>query len=133
MTADEARIEAVRRWMEMADDALEVARRETTAGPAAAVNRAYYACFYAASAVLLFEGHKFVKHTGVRSGVHKHLVKTGRVPQEIGKKYNLLMKARVEADYQAIVRCTAEEAADAVAAAESIVTELKRLLLSGIL
>jgi uncharacterized protein (UPF0332 family) len=28
--------------------ALEVARREKTAGPAAAVNRAYYACFYAA-------------------------------------------------------------------------------------
>ncbi len=133
MTSDEARIEAVRRWMEMADDALESARREQAAGPAAAVNRAYYSCFYAASAVLLLEGHTFVKHTGVRGGVHKHLVKTGRLSQEVGKRYTELMNARVAADYQAIVRCTAEDAADAVQAAESVVAELKRLLPSGLL
>ena len=65
MTADEARHEAALRWMEMAEDALAVARREKLAGPAAAINRAYYACFYAASALLVFEGHRFIKHSGI--------------------------------------------------------------------
>ena len=44
------------------------------------------------------------------------------------QKYNLLMKARVAADFQVFVHCTAEDAADAAQAVESIVTELKRLL-----
>lgn len=128
MTSEEARREAVQRWIEMAEDALEVAQREKTLGPAAACNRAYFACFYAASAVLLNEGHKFVKHTGVRSALHKHLVRTGRVSQDIGKKYDTLMKARIVADYQAIVRCSVEDAAEAVQTAELVLAELQRLL-----
>ena len=35
-----------------------------------AVNRLYYACFYAASAILLLKGYSSPKHTGVRSLFH---------------------------------------------------------------
>jgi uncharacterized protein (UPF0332 family) len=107
VTFQEAQFEAARRWVAMAEDALNVARRETKTGPAAAVNRAYYACFYAATAALVFEGHKFVKHSGVRSAVHKNFIKTGRLSASVGQMYDDLMKSRVEADYQAIIRCTA--------------------------
>lgn len=128
MTPDEARIEAARRWYAMAEEAMESAGREKTLGPAAAVNRAYYACFYAASAVLLMEGQRFVKHAGVRSAFHRFLVKTGRVPADLGRQYDALMKARVGADYRAMERCTAEDASRAVQSAEIIVTALKQLL-----
>ncbi len=40
-----------------------------------AVNRAYYACFYAASAVMLQQGKQFVKHAGLRSAIHRDLSK----------------------------------------------------------
>ncbi|TVP69337.1 MAG: HEPN domain-containing protein [Leptolyngbya sp. LCM1.Bin17] len=35
-----------------------------------AANRAYYACFYAASAVMLHRGRQFVKHSGLRGAIH---------------------------------------------------------------
>src|SRR5947208_2156058 len=67
-------------WMRRADESLASTRLEEATGHYHfAVNRAYYACFYAASAVLLQEGCKFVKHSGVRSAVHQDLVKTGRL------------------------------------------------------
>jgi uncharacterized protein (UPF0332 family) len=68
MTADEARAQNVEYLLQSAGEALESARAEHAAGrDRFAMNRAYYACFYAASAVLLNEGRHFVKHAGVRA------------------------------------------------------------------
>ena len=54
MSEDEARRAVIQHLMDKADKALAAARREHTAGDLdLAVNRVYYACFYAASAVLL--------------------------------------------------------------------------------
>ena len=62
-------------WLRKAGDALQSARSEAQAGRLDfAVNRAYYACFYAASAVLPRMGKKFVKHSGLRAAVHQDLV-----------------------------------------------------------
>jgi len=41
------------------------------------VNRLYYACFYAVSALLIQQGLSSSKHTGVRSLFNRHYVKTG--------------------------------------------------------
>ena len=76
MTDETARREVAEYWMDRTDSALASAASE----PAArrydfAANRAYYACFYAASAVLLAAGRKFTKHSGVRGAVHQDLVK----------------------------------------------------------
>ncbi len=42
-----------------------------------AINRAYYALFYAVSALLLEEGRRFSKHSGVRAAFNRDLVKPG--------------------------------------------------------
>ncbi|MBN2562960.1 MAG: HEPN domain-containing protein [Phycisphaerae bacterium] len=85
MTEEEARRDVVRYWLGQARDALASAHSEAAAARLNfAVNRAYYACFYAASAVLLSEGRKFVKHSGVRAALHRHLVKTGRIEPDLG-------------------------------------------------
>lgn len=55
----------VRYWLEKAQEALESAKSEYKAGRLSfAVNRIYYACFYAVSAVLRERGKKFKKHKG---------------------------------------------------------------------
>lgn len=49
------------------------------------VNRLYYACFYAVSALLLSENMSSPKHSGVRSLFNQHWVKKERVIKELGK------------------------------------------------
>ena len=131
MTRQEAKREVARIWMEKADDALSTARRESELSPASALNRAYYACFYAATAVLITEGRHFVKHAGVRSAIHKYLIREGRLPKELGDAYENLMTMRQNADYEAIVSWTPQQAAEAIEAAERIVSGLRILLPSG--
>ncbi len=128
MTRDEARREAARLWMEKADDALRTAKREQELSPASSLNRAYYACFYAASAVLLTEGRHFVKHAGVRSALHKHLIHNGRLCKELGDAYDSLMSTRQKADYETLVSWTPEQAAEATRVAGHIVAALRDLL-----
>lgn len=42
-------------------------------------SRAYYAAFYAATALLISRNLKFAKHSGVLSAIHQHFVKTGNL------------------------------------------------------
>jgi uncharacterized protein len=66
----------------------------------AAVNRVYYAVFYAASALLLSEGHASSKHSGVLSLFNRLWVKTGRLPRTMGSFYVTMFDRRQKGDYQ---------------------------------
>ncbi|MFH0812683.1 MAG: HEPN domain-containing protein [Pseudomonadota bacterium] len=81
------------------------------------INRLYYACFYAVSAVLLKHGLASSKHTGVRGLFNTHFIVTGIIPKDYGRLYNLLFKYRQQSDYEdfftideAIVKQWIEEA-----------------------
>ena len=63
------------------------------------VNRLYYACFYAVSALLLVEGKSSSKHSGVRALFNKEWVKTGRVSSQYGRFYRRLYDSRQQGDY----------------------------------
>jgi uncharacterized protein (UPF0332 family) len=83
-----------------ANDTLEDARilaRESRWS--ACVNRLYYACFYAVSALLVTDGLSSSKHAGVRSLFNNHYVKSGKIPKEIARIYNDLFEKRQEGDY----------------------------------
>lgn len=47
------------------------------------VNRLYYACFYAVSALLLTKGLSSAKHSGVRSLFHQEFVKPAVINTEL--------------------------------------------------
>ena len=64
------------------------------------VNRLYYACFYAVSAVLATEGRSSSKHSGVMSLFDQHWIKPGRMPGDMGDFYHLLFKQRQKGDYE---------------------------------
>jgi uncharacterized protein (UPF0332 family) len=63
------------------------------------VNRLYYACFYAVSALLALHDLSSVRHTGVRSLFNQHFVKTGKIPEELAQLYNDIFERCQESDY----------------------------------
>lgn len=129
MTEDQARDEVINYWRHQAREALASARSELSAGRLQfAINRAYYACFYAASAVLLRDKQKFVKHKGVRAAVHKNLVKAGRLGTKWGSVYDRLFEGRHEADYQDLVHLEPEAVTESVEQADLFVAEMEILL-----
>lgn len=69
----------------------------------ACVNRLYYACFYAISALLIQDGLSSSKHAGVRSLFNRYYVKTGKVPKDMARVYNDLFERRQESDYMDFV------------------------------
>jgi len=122
MKEEMARQEVIKYWMEKAYESLQSARSEQQAGRFVfAINRGYYACFYSASAVLLREGEKFSKHTGVRAAVHRSLVKTGKIDSSWGRFYDLIFNSRQRGDYQELVAFSHEETEELISQAEGFV------------
>ncbi|MCA9996137.1 MAG: HEPN domain-containing protein [Anaerolineales bacterium] len=64
-----------------------------------AVNRAYYAIFYATNALLTTKGLERSKHSGVIAAFRQHFVKTGIVPIELSDFFGEAMSERHIADY----------------------------------
>lgn len=86
--------------MERATETLEDARILARAERwNACVNRLYYACFYAVSALLVADGLSSSKHTGIRSLFNSQYVKPGKIPKDLARIYNDLFERRQEGDY----------------------------------
>jgi len=129
LTQDEARQQIIHYWVRKADAALSSARSEYQARRYDfSINRLYYACFYAASAVLLQAGKKFVKHAGVRGAVHQDLVKTGRLDPTWGRAYDRIFENRQSADYVELCEFEPEQVTEMLREAEGFVAQMKRLL-----
>lgn len=90
--------------LQRAHETLEEARLLLDAGHVnACVNRLYYACFYAVSALLMTRNMSTSKHTQLRSLLHRDYVKPGHIPAEMGKHFDLLFDSRQESDYVDLV------------------------------
>ena len=64
------------------------------------INRLYYACFYAVTALLLKHDFASSKHNGVRALFNSHFIVPGIIPKDFGRLYNLLFKYRQQSDYE---------------------------------
>ena len=111
MSSEEGALkEVVSYWIEKANDSLNASQDDLKAGRFSfSVNRIYYACFYAVSAVLLQKGLRFKKHSGVRAAFHKHIVKTAMMSREHGQFYDEIFEARQRGDYIELVRFEKEQ------------------------
>ena len=76
----------------------------------AAINRAYYAIFYAANALLATKKLARSKHSGVLSAFRQHFVKTGILSSELSDIYGQVMEDRHEGDYEIITATSKEDA-----------------------
>lgn len=103
-----------------AEEALRTAEADLAVSFDAAASRAYYAAFYAVSALFALEGSEFVKHSAVHVAVHRDLVKSGRWPLALGKDYSRLLRLRETGDYGGGRHVQEKEAHDAVFTAKRI-------------
>ena len=86
--------------MTRANETMEDARILANTGQwNACVNRFYYACSYAVSALLVRHSLSSSKHTDVRSLFNQHYVKTGEIPKDLARTYNDLFERRQEGVY----------------------------------
>lgn len=108
MTKEEHALVAYR--MERAREAIDEAKVLFDAGHVNAyVNRLYYACFYAVSALLLIKGYSTSKHGYLRSLMHREFVKTGMIAEEDGKHFDVLFSNRQKGDYSDFAMFEAED------------------------
>jgi hypothetical protein len=100
MNEKEARRTLIKLWLEKAEDAMVSAELELNQGHLSfAVNRLYYACFYAATAVLLQDGKQFSKHSAVKAEFARAYIKTGEIDAKWHRFYQKLFDDRQEGDY----------------------------------
>ena len=95
--------------------------------PDGCASRAYYAAFHAMSALFLLEGQAFRKHEAIAAAVHRDLVHAKRVGPIVGEDFTLLLQLRMVGDYGVKKGLNREDAGDAVARAERILGEVRRL------
>ena len=127
MTNEERSLIAYR--ISRAHEALEEAMILFNAGHVNSyVNRLYYACFYATSALLLTKNLSTNRHGYLRSLLHKEFVKTGSIPQEMGKHFDLLFTNRQKGDYADLVVFKADEVAGWLAQTKAFVSHIEELL-----
>ncbi|PSQ70956.1 MAG: hypothetical protein BRD38_03730 [Bacteroidetes bacterium QH_9_67_14] len=106
-------------------DSLQAARSTLEDGFGhTAVNRLYYACFYAAEALLASGQHSAKTHKGVRTLFNKHFVKPGSFPPDLADFYNDLFDERMKSDYEAFVEIDAENVRSWLPQAEAFIEEV---------
>jgi uncharacterized protein (UPF0332 family) len=93
--------------------------------PDAAASRAYYAAFYAVSALLALQGRTFTRHTAIEAAVHRDLVKPGLWPVELGRAFSELVASRYTGDYGGALHVSPDEARELVRQAESIIAAVR--------
>jgi len=64
-----------------------------------AINRLYYASYYAITALLLDADLKQLTHNGVKSNFSEYFIKTNRIDREFGKLFAQLFTFRQKGDY----------------------------------
>ena len=100
MNENEARKTLIGLWLKKADEALASAELELNAGHINfTVNRLYYACFYAVTAILLRDGKQFARHSAVKSEFVRTYIKSGQIDEKWNKFYQKLFDDRQEGDY----------------------------------
>ena len=92
------------------------------------VNRLYYACFYAVSALLLTKGFFSARHSGIRSFFHQNFVKTNLTNQELGQLYDKLFDNRQKGDYVDFVSFKIKEVYPWLGAAKHFVEVVGKLI-----
>lgn len=123
MTPDTAK------YLEKAERAIEAARKLLEANDTeGGMNRAYYAMFYVAEAVVCERGLSFSKHAGVHSAFGQHFAKTGLFDAKFHQWLLAAFNKRIAADYGADVTLTVAEVHEAIDHAREFLVEARHFL-----
>jgi uncharacterized protein (UPF0332 family) len=116
-------------YLERSREDLEAARSNVQQGfYGVAVTRAYYAMFYAASALLASKGISRSKHSAVLAAFREHFVKPGLVESDYAKALGLAFDARLDSDYDVTFTTDLTLAEDVLVEAQRFVERAERYL-----
>jgi len=116
-------------YIDNAHQMLDVATHNLRDGfYASAINRAYYAIFYATSAVLVTEGLSRSKHSGVIAAFRQRFIKPGLIETEYGEIYGRVMDDRHTSDYDLEAAIEMERAQTDIKDAQRFVSRVERYL-----
>ena len=93
-----------------------------------AVNRFYYAAFYAARALLATKELDSSKHSGVIALFHKHFVRTHLFDIDKAKALSRSFELRQDSDYEDFVSITRDKAEPLKIQVEAFVDECEKVL-----
>ncbi len=119
--------------MERAHESLDDARLMLAqkGSNASIVNRAYYAMFYAALALLITIDRGSSKHQGVIALFDENFIMTNILPKELGKLFHRAFDMRQSGDYRDMLVVTEQQAVDAVNAAVNFLSAVEEKLLEA--
>lgn len=92
------------------------------------VNRLYYSCFYAATALLAKHDMSSSKHAGVLSLFNLHFVKSFKISKEVAEIFNDLFDNRQESDYTDFAIFTEEQVVPQIGKTEAFIIAIRTLL-----
>lgn len=93
-----------------------------------AVNRLYYACYYAATALLIANRYEANSHKGVKVMLGLHFIRTGYLEIEYGNIYQQLFNNRMAGDYEDFIYCDNDLFNELYPKAEAFVTRITNLI-----
>lgn len=97
---------------------------------ATAINRLYYACFYAVSGLLLKNDIKVQSHAGTRQMFGLHFIKSDIISKELGKFYSNIFNLRHTGDYDDFVEFDKEDVLINLKPAKKLIQRIEELVKS---
>ena len=93
-----------------------------------AVNRLYYACYYAVIALLISKKIKAQTHAGVRQMLGLHFIKTGLINIELGRYYSNIFDKRLTGDYDDFIDYEKDDVLALIQPAKEFIQEIDKLI-----
>ena len=93
-----------------------------------AANRLYYACFYAATALLINRGFETHTHSGVKTLLGLHYIKENKIEKALGTMYDQLFYLRQTGDYGDWVTIDVDVLKSYLEPARKFIEEIKKLI-----
>jgi len=95
-----------------------------------AVNRLYYACYYAASALMVQYGYQTRTHSGLIGLLGLHFVKTGKINDETAFVLRSLFEMRQKGDYDVWVEIKPQMFLPLLKPAKDFIETIENILLT---
>lgn len=115
--------------VEQADEALRAAQVNLSGQMLrSALNRAYYAMFYAVLALLATRRAETSRHSGAISFFDREFVKPGTLPKDFSRWLHAAFSERQDADYGTEFGRSAEDASESLRRARDFVAGVRDLL-----
>ncbi len=93
-----------------------------------AINRMYYASYYAVSALLINDSIQAQTHSGVRQMFGLHYIKTGMIDKDLGKFYSDIFDKRQTGDYEDFIDFTNQDVSDLIPQTKDLISKISQIL-----